>query len=245
LKTASSAQDPGVRFSPIREERAAGTQTAIEPAVLHQRERQEFGGTIQWEAAFFGLLAAFGLCAMLGAMAIGAMVAIDAIGAHDSASDVVDQVSVGGGAILVTILAMGAFTGGYVAARMARFDGWKQGLGIWLLVALMVGAVGIAAWIAGGELDPFKSITLPANPIDEGPLSQGEVAVAVGVGLGLVCAIAGGMLGERFHREVDRIALKPEPVEGEVEGPSEREEETPTVADEGTAPEREGETAPA
>jgi hypothetical protein len=251
LKTGSRVQDPSVRFSPIRDERAAETDTAIEPAVLHQRERQEFGGTIQWEAAFFGLLAAVGLCAMLVAMAIGAMVAVDVIGPHDSASDIVDQVSVGGGAILVAILALAAFTGGYVAARMARFDGWKQGLGIWILVALMAAAVGIAAWIAGGEVDPFKSISLPDNPIDEGPLGQGEVAAAVGVGLGLACLIGGGMLGERFHREVDRVALEPEPVEREVNFTSERDTAkvtagpaTPESAAE-PAPETEEETAPA
>jgi hypothetical protein len=241
-----------LRPLPVPAAEAGGLRTGVhaqnlgvDTAEIHLREREEFGGTIQWEAAFFGLLAAFGLCGMLVAMAIGAMVAVDVIGPHDSPADIVDQVSVGDGAILVAILALSAFTGGYVAARMARFDGWKQGLGIWVLVALMAAAVAIAAWIAGGDVDPSKSISLPDNPIDEGPLSEGWVAAAVGVGLGLICSIAGGMLGERFHREVDSVAFEHEPVKGEIEGPSEREEETATVADEETAPKREEETAPA
>jgi hypothetical protein len=206
-----------VSLSPITEERTAETQTAIEPAVLHRRERQEFGGTIQWEAAFFGLLAGFGLAALLTAMTIGGLIAVDVIGGHDSAADIVDHLSVGGGAILLAILALATFTGGYVAGRMARFDGWRQGLGIWLLGALMVAAVGVAAWISGGQLDPTQSISLPENPIDQGPLSNGAVAAAVAAAIALLCSIAGGVLGERFHREVDRVASEPVPDEGESE----------------------------
>ena len=125
--------------------------------------------------------------------------------------------SLGGGEIVIAILAVGGFTGGYVAARMARFDGWRQGLGIWLLCVLMLAAVGLAAWIAGGEIDPAKSISLPTNPIDDGPLSNGAVATVVAAVLGLLCTIAGGILGERFHREVDRVALEPTPGEGQEE----------------------------
>ena len=203
-------------IGPITEERTVRSRTtAIEPAVIHRRERQEFGGTIQWEAAFFGLLAGFGLAALLLAMVLGGLVAIGVIGSGDSAADVLDQLSVGGGAILSAILALAAFTGGYVAGRMARFDGWRQGLGIWLLCALMVAAVGVAAWISGGQLDPTNSISLPENPIDDGPLSNGWIAVAVAAVLGLACMVAGGVQGERFHREVDRVASEPASQDGE------------------------------
>ena len=51
LKTAQSAQNP-----------------SMEAADLHRRERQAFGGTIRWEAAFFGWLAAIGLAALMVAM---------------------------------------------------------------------------------------------------------------------------------------------------------------------------------
>jgi hypothetical protein len=190
-----------------------------------RRERQEFGGQIQWEAVFFGLLAAIGLGASLVAMALGGLVAAGVTSFHEEASSLVDHVMTAGGVIPVVILALSYLAGGYVAARMARFDGWRQGLGIWLL-SLAVGlAVGVTAWIAGGELDPTKSITLPGNPIDQGPLGQsGWVILAVGVLVPLISATAGGMLGERFHRAVDRAgtdefeALEPEyPPEAETE----------------------------
>ena len=175
---------------------------------LRRRERQEFGGRIQWEAVFFGLLSAIGLMASLIAMVVGALVATDVMSFHDTAGTLVDHVMTAGGAILVAILALGYLTGGYVAARMARFDGWRQGLGIWVLSVCMGLAVAVTAWIAGGDLNPIKSITLPSNPIDEGPLSHsGWIILAVALVVALVFALIGGVLGERFHRAVDRAGV--------------------------------------
>jgi hypothetical protein len=174
-----------------------------------RRERQEFGKRIQWEAVFFGLLAAIGLAASLVAMVLGGLVAAGVTSFSEDASSLVDHVMTGGGAIPVAIVALSYLTGGYVAARMARFDGWRQGLGIWLLSLLMLLAVTIAVWIAGGEIDPTKSISLPSNPIDEGPLSQsGWTILAVAVLVALIFAILGGVLGERFHRAVDRAGFE-------------------------------------
>ena len=42
-----------------------------EPSDLRRRGRRRFGRQIQWETAFFGLLAAVGLGAVLVAMLIG------------------------------------------------------------------------------------------------------------------------------------------------------------------------------
>jgi hypothetical protein len=145
-------------------------------------------------------------------MVLGGLVAAGVTDFSEDSSGLVDRVAAGGGAIAVAILALSYTAGGYVAARMARFDGWRQGLGVWLLSALLLLVAGITAWIAGGELDPSKSITLPGNPIDEGPLGDGGgVLVAVAVVVPLLFAILGGVLGERFHRAVDRVGYEPEP----------------------------------
>jgi hypothetical protein len=203
---------------------------------LRRQERREFGGRIQWEAVFFGLLAAVGLAASLLAMVLGGLAASGVTGFHDTAASLVDHVMVGGGAIPVSILALGYLAGGYVAARMARFDGWRQGLGVWLLSLLIVIVTAITAWIAGGELDPTKSISLPSNPIDSGPLSQsGWAILGVGIVVPLVFALAGGILGERFHREVDRVtdefdAVRDEPPDEPYAEP-EREPDAETEAD--------------
>jgi hypothetical protein len=171
-----------------------------------RRERQEFGGRIQWEAVFFGLLAGVGLAACLVAIVLGGLIAAGITDAHEDAAGLVDQMMAGGGAISLAILALSYVTAGYVAARMARFDGWRQGLGIWLLSLLVVLAAAVAAWIAGDKLDPTESISLPNNPVDEGPLHEGAAVIApVLVAVPLIAALIGGVIGDRFHRAVDRV----------------------------------------
>jgi hypothetical protein len=171
-----------------------------------RRERQEFGGRIQWEAVFFGLLAGVGLAACLVAIVLGGLIAAGITDAHEDAVGLVDQMMAGGGGISLAILALSYVTAGYVAARMARFDGWRQGLGIWLLSLLVVLAAAVAAWIAGDKLDPTESISLPSNPVDEGPLHEGAAVIApVLVAVPLIAALIGGVIGDRFHRAVDRV----------------------------------------
>ena len=185
---------------------------------LRRREREQFGGRIQWEAAFFGLLAGFGLAALLVAMVIGALIAAGVTDFGQDAAGLANHLTAGGGAILIAIVVLSYLTGGYVAARMARFDGWRQGLAVWVLSVLMVLAVAIAVWIGSGQLDPTKSISIPSNPIAEGPLSHsGWIPAAVGVVVALVSALLGGILGERFHRAVDRAALEEPEVQAEAE----------------------------
>jgi hypothetical protein len=191
-----------------------------------RRERQEFGGRIQWEAAFFGLLAAIGLAASLVAMVLGGLVATGVTSFSEDAASLVDRMMTGGGAIAVAILALSYLAGGYVAARMARFDGWRQGLGIWLLSLVIILAAGVTAWIAGGELNPTDSITLPDNPVDEGPLSgSAGVIAAVLLVVPLLSALIGGVVGERFHRAVDRVAVEEPELEPEWEPKTEAETE--------------------
>jgi hypothetical protein len=182
-------------------------------SALHRRERQAFGGAIQWEAAFFGWLAALGLAVMLAAMAVGGAVAVGVIEFSERAVDQVEELSFGGGVLLILIVGLAFAAGGYVAARMARFDGWRQGLGVWMLSLLMALAVAIAAWIAGGELNPLDSLELPAIPVDEGPLGMAPgIALGVIALVALAASIGGGVLGERFHRAVDEAGTEiPDP----------------------------------
>jgi hypothetical protein len=196
------------------------------PIELRRRERERFGRRIQWETVFFGLLAAVGLAALLVAMVLGGLVAAGVTDFRDNAASFFDHLTTAGGGVAIAIIALSYLTGGYVAARMARFDGWRQGLGIWFLSLLMVVAVAIAAWIGGGTLDPTKSISLPSNPVDTGPLSHsGWAILAVVLAVSLVAAVAGGILGERYHRAVDDAAFEPDEPEPEPEPEPEAETE--------------------
>jgi hypothetical protein len=220
-------------------EEGTAERTRLMASALHRRERQAFGGAIQWEAAFFGWLAAIGLAVMLAAMVVGAGVAAGLTEFSERAGDQVEELSFGGGVLLVVIVALAYAAGGYVAARMARFDGWRQGLGVWVLSLLMALAVAIAAWIAGGELNPLDSLELPSLPVDQGPLGSGAgIALAIVAVVALMSAIVGGLLGERFHRAVDEAGTEmpdpapwePESERGSESEPPEDEELQPSVA---------------
>ena len=205
-------------------------------SALHRRERQAFGGTIQWEAAFFGWLAAMGLAAIVVAMVVGAGVAVGLTELDADAQTRVEELSLGGGLLLVAILALAYASGGYVAARMARFDGWRQGLGVWLLSLLLTVALAITAWIAGGDINPLESLELPRIPVEEGPLTRGgAIAMAIIALAALLAAIGGGVLGERFHRAVDRAGFElGDPERAEPDAPPEPVEATePQVSEEG------------
>jgi hypothetical protein len=207
---------PGVERPLIRDRRELLHELRDSPAwrrrewlERRRRERQEFGRRIQWEAAFFGLLTGLGTAVVLVAMVIGGLVAAGVTNFGDDAASIFGHLTVAGGAVAVAIVALGYLTAGYVAARMARFDGWRQGIGIWVLSLLIALAAAITAWVGGGQLDPTKSISLPSNPIGEGPLQSSiPVAVAILVVVPLLAAIAGGLLGERFHRAIDRLTVE-------------------------------------
>ena len=170
------------------------------------------------------MLAAVGLAGILAAMLIGGLVAAGVTDFDQTAAGLFDHLLTAGGGIVLAVLALSYLTGGYVAARMARFDGWRQGLGVWLLSALLVLAAVLAAWISGGELDPSRSISLPSDPVDGGPLGNGWAAlIGVLALVPLLAAIGGGMLGERYHRAVDAAAFEPD----EPDEPDELEQDQP------------------
>jgi hypothetical protein len=180
-------------------------RTRLAASALHRRERQAFGGRIQWEAAFFGWLAAIGLAAILVAMLVGGGVAVGLTDIKDTAGEQADRLTFGGGVLLVAILALAYLAGGYVGGRMARFDGWRQGLGVWLLSVAMTLALAGTAWIAGGDVNPLESLDLPRIPVEEGAglTSGGIIATLAALVVTLLAAIGGGVAGERFHRAVD------------------------------------------
>ena len=96
-----------------------------------------------------------------------------------------------------------------MAGRLARFDGARQGLGVWLLEVVVTLAFAAFAAIAGSEWNVFERLDLPRIPVEEGDLTTGGIVTLAAIVLGtLIAAVAGGKLGERFHHRVDRIAFE-------------------------------------
>jgi hypothetical protein len=117
-----------------------------------------------------------------------------------------ETIGIVGGVLLITVLAIAYYCGGYVSGRMSRFDGGRQGLGTWAIGLFVTIVLAVAGAIFGSEYNVLEQLNLPRIPIDEGSLTTGAViALAVVLVLTLLAAMAGGKAGELYHRKVDRV----------------------------------------
>jgi len=190
----------------------------LAPAALEtmrSRQRDSFGG-IQWGSDFFGWLCAIGLAALLTSILVGAGVALGLSTSDATNAATAQQIGLGGGIALLIVLAIAWFCGGYVAGRMARFDGARQGIGVWLWTILAAIVVAAGAAIGGSEYDIFQRLNLPRIAVGDSTLNAGgAIAGAAAIVVTLLFAVLGGKVGERFHRRVDRVATAEYVVERE------------------------------
>lgn len=180
-------------------------ETAAATGTRHEA-RERFGG-LNWGAAFFGWLTALGMAAILTAIlsAAGAAIGLSEDSAASSAGDNAETVSIVGGILLLLVLGTAYFCGGYVAGRMSRFDGKRQGFGVWAISILITIAIAAAAAIFGSEYNVLNQLNLPRVPIDEGDLATGgAIALALALVTTLVGAVLGGAKGRHYHDRVDR-----------------------------------------
>ena len=170
------------------------------------RQHDKFGG-ISWGSTFFGWLSAAGLTAILAGLlgATGAALALNKVADKTNGSKA-ETIGIAGGIGLLVILALAYFCGGYVAGRMARFDGARQGVGVWLWGLIAAAAVAFLAIIGGSKYNLLDALNLPRIPVDSGSLTTGGlIALVASLVITLLTATAGGKTGERFHRKVDRV----------------------------------------
>jgi len=179
-----------------------------------ERQREQFGG-VKIGSAFFGWLTATGTAAILTGLlaatgaALGLGVVLDPEASAGDAPLDADTVGwIGAGALLV-ILFVAYYCGGYVAGRMARFSGVRQGLAVWvwaIVIAIVVALVSVAL---GSQYDVLADLNaFPRIPVSEGVLTIAGIITAVVVAVAsLGGAILGGIVGVRYHRRVDRAGL--------------------------------------
>jgi len=202
---------PRDRFAPdyAAEPRTLAPVVGDETLVaMHDRQRIRFGG-ISWGSAFFGLLSAIGLAALLLGIVAAAGVAIGVSEIKDVTKGDAETIGLGGAILVLAILALSWFCGGYVAGRMARFDGVRQGLAVWLWTMVIGVVLAIAAVIGGSDYDVFAQLNLPNVAVGDQTLTTGgAITLAAACVVTLVFAVSGGKFGDRFHRRVDRFAAR-------------------------------------
>ena len=188
----------------------------VDRATVKAREEERFGG-LKVGSAFFGFMTAAGIAVLLLALLSAAGVVLS-LTSNTTTKDITNQASAAtgtaktigliGAILLLVVLFLAYYCGGYVAGRMARFAGTRQGLGVWLWSILFAVVIFILVKVAGSKYNILSNLNLPRIPVDEGSLTTaGIIAIVAVVLVSLGAALLGGKAGMHFHRKVDRAGL--------------------------------------
>jgi hypothetical protein len=174
-------------------------------AINESKQRFEFGG-FNWVSAFYGWLVAMAITALLTALfaAAGASVALT-----EGVSTITNN-SAGVGIVSAILLLLGMaiayYAGGYVAGRMSRFDGGRQGAGVWVMGIVAAVVLAMAGLLFGANYNLLQALNLPRIPVDEGALTAGGLTtLLLGLAVTFASAVAGARVGEAYHRRVDLV----------------------------------------
>jgi hypothetical protein len=184
----------GVRVTPVTED------VGLEEA------RARFGG-VDIPATLAGALAALGTAALLAGILAGAGTYGYQLGLDNAEEKLTAAGLIGG---LVTLF-VAFLVGGWVAGRVARYDGGRNGLltALWF-VLLAAATAALGAW-AGEEYNVFRNVNLPqwfdTDALTVAAIASGLLALAVMFGAGWL----GGRLGERYHRHADSVVAGTRP----------------------------------
>jgi hypothetical protein len=177
---------------------------------LVRQQKDQFGG-MKFGACFFGWLTATGtavlLTGLLTAVGLGVGTQQDLTAAQASGS--AGTLGVVSAIVLLVVILVAYYCGGYVAGRMARFNGVKQGVGVWLWTIIAAVVVTVLGLIAGDRFNVLSRLnSLPAVPVSSDALTTGAIiSVVVIIVAALVGAVLGGLAGMRYHRRIDRATF--------------------------------------
>ena len=181
-------------------ERTYETTSTTAPGLTEAHRR--FGG-FDLPAALAGTLAGVGTAVLLA----GLCAAIGDVGyQRDTGNTNLSTGALGTG---MAVLLVAFLLGGWVAGRMARYDGVLNGMlsGV-LFVAMVAGLSALGTWL-DDKYDFLGSVNLPNWFSGPGDWTRAAWA-AVGIVVVLIAAGLGGAIGSSYHRRADRvIAVEP------------------------------------
>jgi hypothetical protein len=173
------------------------------------RLRDMYGG-VDWLASFLGFVFTVVLAAVFSAIAGLVLVPFgfppELSGGQLGASVLT------GLAVLGVLIFLTYFFGGYVAGRLARFDGGRNGAMVlaWtFIVALILALVAVvfSGFLPSGTADVIRNLAQGTASAVGNLANAGVTGIVVGVAalfLALLGGFFGGRLGSRYHTEIDR-----------------------------------------
>ncbi|MEU4606954.1 hypothetical protein AB0F43_28565 [Kribbella sp. NPDC023972] len=159
-------------------------------------------------AAFFGWLIAIAMSVLLSlavsAAALGTAEILDYTRAEAEAQP--GAAGITAAAVAVLMLSLAFYTGGYVAGRLARFDGGRNGFGVWMFAFLFSVLAAGAGALLNSQYDLLAEVNRPDVSLSTDTVTTGGlIAAAALVVLTLLAAIVGGKSGQRYHDKIDRL----------------------------------------
>lgn len=180
---------------------------------LLTQQKDEFGG-IRFGAGLLGWFAATGFGVVIMSIYGGVVAAWVAasgtptsnmLGFQQFVSDNGRLLSAVTAIVVLVVIFAGYLIGGFTASRVARFSGFKQGVATWLWGLVVSVILAVVGFVALG-VSPFSSSSDAGSTPMESPTSiESIVFVGLVVVLSFVGAVLGGLLGQRWHRKVDRF----------------------------------------
>ena len=173
------------------------------------RLRDMYGG-LDWLASFLGFVFSVVLAAVFSAVA--GLVLVPFGFPPDLSGGKLGASILTGLAVLGVLIFLTYFFGGYVAGRLARFDGGRNGAMVLLWTFIVVLILALVAVVFSGFLPAAAAATV--SNVAHGAASMvgnlagaGVVGIATAVAallLALLGGFLGGRLGSRYHTEIDR-----------------------------------------
>ena len=176
-------------------------EPVVDPELLSYRG-------FKFGAAFFGWLIAIAMSVLLSlavsAAAFGTAEILDYSRADAEAQPGAAGITAASVAVLVLTLAF--YIGGYVAGRLARFDGGRNGFGVWMFAFLFSVLAAGAGALLNSQYDLLEDVNRPDVSVSTSSVTTaGIISAAALVVLTLLFSIVGGKAGKRYHDKIDRL----------------------------------------
>ncbi len=193
-----------------RDDHRGSERAVVDHESVTEAQKERHGG-VKVGSAFFGWLTATGMAVLLTALLAAAGAAIG-VGnntsitkATDAAASNSKTVGIVGAVVLLVIVLVAYYCGGYVAGRMARFNGLRQGVAVWVWTLVIAVVLAVLAAAAGQKYNVSATLNIfPRIPVGEGTLTTAGIIALLAVAVvALIGAILGGLAGMHYHRRVD------------------------------------------